>query len=251
MATPLTETYPTYDEAAATCGAGYEDPTLVDVAAYKTDRQADRTQQLLPEQAMNSITAVAIAAADPLSFKPLRVLDFGGGCGFHYVHVTATVTCALRWAVVETPAMASRAAAVSRGRFGVFADIQSAASALGPPDLVHTSGALQYTKDPVDTLRKLVSTRPRYLALLRFPVWGGPTVFAVQESMLSRNGLGPMPDDITDSVVRYPLTMANVTDLLSAVVGYNLIYETEAPSGSYVFAGDKAPGRNFLFRRKQ
>lgn len=180
------------------------------------------------------------------------MLDFGGGCGFHFVQVAATLGCPLRWAIVETPAMAKRAAEIARGRFGAFDKVVDAVATLdNAPDLVHASGSLQFCPDPIGALKQLVSLRSRYLALLRFPVWPHQAIVAVQSSDLEINGFGPMPPHIPNRVVKYPLTFPSWRDVINLLKdSYGVLYATDSPSGYYEIAGrGQVVARNFMFRR--
>ena len=85
----VTETFPDFASALAACGPGYDNAVLADVIAYKTALAVD-PRYFAPEQAVNSILSVGIAAAEIIE-RPLTVLDFGGGCGFHYFRVTAAM----------------------------------------------------------------------------------------------------------------------------------------------------------------
>jgi hypothetical protein len=78
----IIEIFQSFAAARAACGRGYDDGDLAEVIAYKTSLAFD-SRQVAPEQALNSIIALGIRAAK-ITDRPLRVLDFGGGCGFHY-----------------------------------------------------------------------------------------------------------------------------------------------------------------------
>jgi putative methyltransferase (TIGR04325 family) len=246
----VTEIFPDYASALAACGESYNAPDIAEVVAYKTAQPLDRWQ-ILSEQAMNTIAAVAVAAAE-VSGRPLRVLDFGGGCGFHYLHASATLAFPLQWAIVETPLMAKAATKLAANRFTVFTDIASAASALQSVDLVHVSGALQYTSDPLATLRELAALQPLHLALLRFPMWPHGTKSGVQVSLLDQQGLGPMPPHIQNRKVKYPVTFTKFDDVgLVIKEDYGLLYVTDSLSGHYGVVGEKIVGRNLVFRRRR
>jgi putative methyltransferase (TIGR04325 family) len=244
----VTEIFPNFAAAAAACGSGYSDADIVDVIAYKTALPID-SRQFAPEQAVNSIVAVGMAAAG-VGGRPLTVLDFGGGCGFHYFRVTAAITAQLRWAAVETPAMAARAQKVAQGRFEVFSDIAAAQAALGPIDLVHASSSIQYVPEPVATVRALAALHPRYFALLRFPWWRGPQTVGVQPSTLADNGIGPMPPNVADRLVRYPVTFTNIDEIFRALEGYEMALAMPSPSSNYEVRGQQIPGISAIFRAK-
>jgi len=74
---------------------GYNNSDIAEVIAYKTALPVDH-RQFAPEQAINSILAVGITAAE-VGNRPRTVVDFGGGCGFHYFRVVPTIRTPLRW----------------------------------------------------------------------------------------------------------------------------------------------------------
>jgi putative methyltransferase (TIGR04325 family) len=244
----VTQIFPNYAAAATTCGSGYNDADIADVIAYKTALPVD-SRQFAPEQAINSILAIGIAAA-AITDRPLTVLDFGGGCGFHYFRVVAAVSTPLRWAVVETPTMALRAQRLSQGNFEVFTDVAAAAAALGHIDLVHASGSIQYVPEPLATVKALAALHPRYFALLRFPWWRGPPTVGVQPSALAGNGIGPMPPNIADRQVMYPITFSNFDEVLAALNNFDVAMATGSPSSNYELRGQQIPGISVIFRAK-
>jgi len=244
----ITQFFPSFDAALAACGAGYHDAALADVIAYKTSLPVD-VRRILPEQAVNAIVSVGIAAA-AADAAPLRVLDFGGGCGVHYFTCVDRFRMPLKWAIVETATMAQRGKELAQGRFDVFTDIVSAADHIGKIDLVFVSSALSYVADPMATLKALLSLRPRHFALARFPVWGGTQVVGLQTSLLSQNGIGPMPPNMPDRPVTYPVTFANFDDVIRMFGDYDLISTMSSPSASYVVRNVNVSGITLIFRAK-
>jgi putative methyltransferase (TIGR04325 family) len=246
----VTEVFQNFAAALAAAGPGYHDHDIADVIAYKTSLAFDH-RQIAPEQAINSILALGICAAE-ITDRPLRVLDFGGGCGFHYFRVTLATRAPLRWAVVETPTMAERAAKLANGRFDVFTTVDEASAALDRIDLVHASSAIQYASDPLETLKSLATLRARVFALLRFPVWNSPQVVGLQKSRLSDNGIGPMPPHIADRQIFYPVTFVNFDEIVRTLSDYD--YEVAmamaSPSSNYEVLGQRVPGVSLIFRAK-
>jgi hypothetical protein len=114
---------------------GYENPELVEVIFQKT-------KVFRPTETWTEIDGAR------------TVLDFGGGCGIHYKMMQSP---SVRWAVVETPAMADRASEIATENLRFFSSISDAAAWLGVIDVMHSSGALQYARDPVGALRELCS----------------------------------------------------------------------------------------------
>jgi putative methyltransferase (TIGR04325 family) len=245
----VTEIFSDFASALAACGPGYDNAVIADVIAYKTALAVD-PRNFAPEQAVNSILSVGLAAAEIVE-RPLTVLDFGGGCGFHYFRVTAAIQSQLRWAIVETPTMAQRAMKLAEGRFEVFTDIAAAATALGRIDLVHASSAIQYVPDPLGTLKILAMLRARYFMLARFPVWSRSQLVGVQTSPLAANGIGPMPPEIADRQVRYPVTFTNFDDVMRIMDSYEIAVVLQSPSSNYTVHGQHVQGISMIFRLKE
>jgi putative methyltransferase (TIGR04325 family) len=242
----VTQFFPNYAAALAACGSGYNDADIADVIAYKTALALD-PRVPLPDQVINTIVSLGVAAAE-VSERPLTVLDYGGGCGFHYFRAIPMFRTALRWAIVETPVMAERAAKLGRGRFDVFTDLETAAATLGRIDLVHASGVIPYVPNPPAALKELASLRPRYFLLARFPVWRGATRVGLQSSFLSENGIGPMPPGVPDRQVEFPVTFVNFDDAMEAFAGYGLVSVLGSPSGAYEVNGHHLEAVTLLFR---
>jgi putative methyltransferase (TIGR04325 family) len=180
----------------------------------------------------------------------LNVLDFGGGCGFHYFRVALATQVPLRWTLVETPTMAERAARLANGRFDVFTDIAEAAESLGRVDLVHASSAIQYLPNPLATLKALADLRARFFALLRFPVWDSQQIVGLQQSRLSENGIGPMPPHISDRQIAYPVTFLNFDEAVRVLSDYEIAMLMSSPSSNYELNGRSVPGASVIFRAK-
>jgi len=246
----ITHSFPDFAAALATCGDGYADADLAEVIAFKAEQPLN-PQAILPEQAINSLVGVGLTAAE-ITARPLCVLDFGGGGGFHYFHVANATRAALRWAIVETPVMAACAARVSRGRFEVHTALADAARSLGAVHLVHTSSALQYLPDPLATLAELAALRAPHFLLARFPLWHGPMLFSVQTSPLSANGIGPMPPGIVDREIRYPVTFVPLPEVMRILEGhgYAMAAAMPSPSSDYFVGSQNVPGVTLMFRQR-
>jgi len=246
--TVITQLFPSFDSALAACGAGYDDPGLADVIAYKTSIPVD-IRQMLPEQAINVVVSVGFAAAG-LDTQPLHVLDFGGGCGVHYFTCAQRFRIPLKWVIVETVTMARKGQELAQGRFELVTGIAAAAERLGRIDLVLASAAIPYVLDPLGTLKSLLSLSPRHFALARFPVWGGRQIVGLQSSWLSDNGIGPMPPNVPDREVTYPMTFANFDDVMREFQDYDLISAMDSPSSKCLVLNAGVTGITLIFQAK-
>ncbi|MEA3025264.1 MAG: hypothetical protein QOF91_549 [Alphaproteobacteria bacterium] len=240
--------YPSFESAMAACGDGYNAGDLADVVSFMTTAVPVNKHAFAPEQAVYSILAVALAGAQ-VSGRPLTVLDFGGACGFAYFRVSPAVSVPLQWAIVETPAMAERAAKTGQGKFSAYPDLSEAAKSLGQIDLIHASGSVQFMPDPIATLKDFAALQPRYIAITRFPLWLDRQTVGIQESTLAGNGWGPMPPNIPDRKVKYPVTFANFNDVMRALHCYDMDLVVPATSADYYVQGRRVQGLTAIFRR--
>jgi putative methyltransferase (TIGR04325 family) len=203
--------FSSYQEALETCdNCGYEGSDVVKVVVEKNAIYRDKIISSRVIKPDTWRTVMAIGALSPST--DLRVLDFGGGGGYHYSIIRAVLgkEKTIRWNVVETEAMVKAAGErpIEDG-LSFFNDMDKAAADLGRIDLIFTSGTLQSTPDPLVFLKKLVSLRAKHLFITRTAFNDGDeTITTVQSSNLSSNGPGALPAGFTDREVRYPLTFA-------------------------------------------
>ncbi len=177
---------------------GYDHPDLVETILQKT----------LVYQA---------TGAWPLVVGKRTVLDFGGGCGVHY-KLAQRQNYGIRWAVVETPAMVARAKELETDRLRFFTDIIAAAAWLGPIDLMHSNGAIQYVLDPMETIWEVCALEAKMMFWDRVHLTATPAMPEVQVSFLGDNGPGqPTPPRARVRYVRTPILLA---DFLAAHDGY-------------------------------
>lgn len=162
-------TFATWAEANRLCDGGFGSETL----ARSMYERAKLFFAAGPFPAIPWYYTVAFCPALLLTARhakqTIRVLDFGGQAGnLYYLASELLPDAHLIWAVVETEQLvrvAERDQSPAGLRF--FRDIKAAAEWLGHADVVHSSGAIQYTPDPSATLATLLAVRPSTLVLQR------------------------------------------------------------------------------------
>jgi hypothetical protein len=179
---------------------GYEQPELIEVIFEKTKAYS-------PSQSER----IEIGGAS-------TVLDFGGGAGIHYKQARSP---SVRWAVVESPAMVERASELSTEQLRFITSISDAADWLGPVDLMHSNGALQYTPEPELTLRQLCGLGARTMVWYRALLSGEAVEREVQSSLLGDNGPGRLAS-LKEKSVLYARTKIPEQTFLDAHKGYSL-----------------------------
>jgi putative methyltransferase (TIGR04325 family) len=247
MAT-ITETYATYQDALAACGSGYHADDIAAVIALRTKAIAQGLPGLYVHPDYWAMLAMAVGMASRRG-TPVRVLDFGGGCGLHYHCIRALVPgVAVRWSVVETPTMAGRAAATFHDdSLSFVTSVEDGVRNLGGCDIVYASGSLPYVADPEETLRQLLAPASPFFVLARFPIHRGSRCVGVQTSMLSQNGPGPMPPGIPEREVRYPVTFLLETEVMPVIrLRYGRMEEIPTTTW-YAVKGTHIDAPTFLF----
>ena len=147
------------------------------------------------------------------------VLDFGGGSGIHYKQARSPT---VRWAVVESPAMVTRASELSTDRLRFFGSIPDAAAWLGSPiELIHSNGALQYMPDPERTLHELCALGAKQMLWYRVLLSGETMEREIQSSLLGDNGPGKL-SGIREKNVRHSRARIPEQTFLAAHAGYAL-----------------------------
>jgi hypothetical protein len=97
-----------------------------------------------------------------------------------------------------------------------------AANWLGPIDVMHSNGALQYTSAPKQTLRQLCDLGAKRMLWQRMNLSQTKSERTVQASNLIDNGPGKAPAGVKNKTVKYPLTKIPESLFLDAHKGYQL-----------------------------
>jgi len=226
----ITETFfGSYEEAVALCPFdAYRGRDLVKVVIEKNRIFREGLSKNPIFDLVAARTLIGLAFADA---KNTTVLDFGGGGGYHYtlarIASRQTPSSRLTWGVVETPEMVAAAKPLENDELSFFDSIESAALKLGKVDLIFTSGALGYSGEPLETLRRLLSVGAKKLFITRTCLnHSGERIVKIQRSLLSQNGPGPLPAGFEDREVFYPIvceSLVNVENLISTH-GYSIAF---------------------------
>lgn len=242
-----------YDEALSLCGAGYEDTEISLVVAKKTEAILPLLGRFLLDTDPATVSLLAVLAAARQA-SPVRVLDVGGGCGYHYFVARALLPdISLKWHVAETAAMAEQAKArFASDDLAYFASVDEALAAFdGKIDLLHTSSTIQYVPDPEGFADRIAEIGAPHVMVARFPLFEGPRTVAVQASRLGDNGPGPAPAGTPDRIIRYPITFCNKDELAGRLMrGYRLAGQFASPSSNYRIGDREVTGASFLLRRE-
>jgi putative methyltransferase (TIGR04325 family) len=202
-------------------GRGYADAEIADIVIRKTEAiKAVRIEAVIPGETLLP-TLLAVACSGD------RVLDFGGGAGFHYLVASqAFPERSFRWAVVEHPLMVSRAHHLEQPGLKFFPTAELASDWLGGVDLLHSNGVLQYLDSPEDMVRRLLSLRPKWVSWSRL-LLGLQRVVETQVAPLSAHGPGPSPGEIDDRQITHTTVRMENTTFMAAHSEYRTVWRTD------------------------
>ena len=203
----FTKEYASYSEAVKACQTEtpYQDQDLLECILAKTKRYLSADAKVLSPYEVSLFVFLSLLQGKSQS-KILNVIDVGGACGMHYFQVRKVLpkNIRLRWKVVETPGMVRVASELTNDELSFHDDLK-AAVADNVVDGVFLSGLLQCCEKPWKMLSNILSVGAEVLGIYRVGCCKGDKDYlTVQDSRLSTNGPGELPEGFEDRIVKYP-----------------------------------------------
>lgn len=177
---------------------GYQSPEVIHSIIQKNLQfQAQGHLERSSLEDLKIVTAMGIALRCKKSEIPISVLDFGGGGGHHYwVAKKFFPEVNFDWKIVETESFCKAATLTLENQELRFHS--SIASAIGSNleiDLVFANSSVQYTVDPILTLKELLEINPKVIFITRTPFSITNDNFEYfQFSLTGENGPGTLPE---------------------------------------------------------
>jgi putative methyltransferase (TIGR04325 family) len=183
--------------------------------------------------------------------KELKIIDFGGGGGFHYSVARAALPIEqhLKWHVVETSGMVQKASPLlSNSELKFFDSIESAAAELNEVDLVFASSSLQYCENPLQTLEQLLNIGSKHIFITRTPLSeSNRSYICIQKSRLKDNGPGTMPAIFNDCEVSYPITFMSKNVVEESLMKNYKIRFSIKEEGGYILENNQSIDAQFSY----
>lgn len=200
--------YRSFSEALAASGSGFNAEAYAQwsVEGCKRQQEALGRKAAAPGSINLANTRILMALAG-ISKNHIRVLDLGGGAGFHYFIAKAALgeTVTWEWRVVETTALVDAAKSLTNEELKFFDDLYDATEDWDSPDLVFASGVIQCLPDALSTLRRLCSLGPEVLCITRTAV--SPDA---ESHILMQEQVAPVVRGVAthgSAKVRYPVVL--------------------------------------------
>jgi putative methyltransferase (TIGR04325 family) len=165
--------YPTFEEAATRCEAGYQ-------GNHIPEKKFQRTQSIAsasPSTMVDPNTLRSFFLLESGAQRLQRVLDIGGEMGVHYFRLKRYLNARnlewkLNWDVLEQPSVA--AFAQSKKDFFAATSLSFHSDSKGLEnkifDLVHTKGCLQYLSNPLDFIKEAARLSKGHILIDNLPV---------------------------------------------------------------------------------
>jgi putative methyltransferase (TIGR04325 family) len=118
--------------------------------------------------------------------KLKTILDFGGGAGYHYFIARIKLpNFIFKWLVVENRTMVRLCIKKIKYKNLSFSDSLNKIKKI---DIFFSSCAINYTKNPLETLKSIIKLKTKYLYFTRTPLTENQSLEFKQFSLLSDNG---------------------------------------------------------------
>ena len=201
---------------------------------------------------LGTVLGIGLAGFN-LNSDYLKILDFGGGGGYHY-NISRLILgdkIKIKWHIVETMNMVRMSEKLATDELHFFTNIEEARRGIEQFDLVLASSSLQYCSDQFQIIDELINLNPRYIFITRTPFsLNRPLSGEIQYSKLSSNGPGPLPKGVADSIISYPIYVTNLDDFLNRFkVKYNLRFQLKERSGEFNISGEVFDTYSFFFEK--
>jgi putative methyltransferase (TIGR04325 family) len=246
---PKARRYKSFQEALADCqNLGYADSDIASQVVNRTTKLVSEEfkNHKLSESDMRIILMGLRASQD----RRIRVLDFGGGAGYHYFlfkswcHPTTKVD----WLVIETPTMVELSHGMRNSELNFVSEIPTKTE--DSFDLVVVASSLQYTSDPIAILYKLINLNPEFFCITRTPMlFDDEEIITVQTSLLHSHGPGNFEQVIQNKKVQTPITFLPKLKLIEALeYKYGSFQINQDAKSSFQFKGKEIPAFGIICR---
>ena len=115
-----------------------------------------------------------------------NIVDFGGGAGYHYFIAKMKLpNFNFKWLVVENRTMVKLCNKKLNYKNLFFFD---SLNTIKKTDVFFSSCAINYTKNPIETIKSIIKLNVKYIYLTRTPLTENQSLEFKQISLLSNNG---------------------------------------------------------------
>lgn len=186
----------------------------------------------------------------------LNILDYGGAAGYHYYLFKKFYKKQLKWNIIENYEFYNLISEVKNNyipdEIRYFKSFEDENLLNINIDLIFCSCSLQYSEDPISTLKKLISLKPKYIYITRMPLLeNGLKKIYLQYSDITSNG--PKVESLYQKKMKvsYPITLINKVELEKLLFkSYNKIFSMLEDKNAYNFKNENIDLYGYLCELK-
>lgn len=148
-----------------------------------------------------------------------RIIDFGGGFGDNYYYLQSLFNEKIDFAVCESEAVVK--INNKNNQIKSYSDLKEAIADF-QPDIIYSSGTIQYLKNPHEVLKIILESKSKMLGFSKNSF--GNSKICTQLSFLNHHGSGKEPKNYKNKFVLFPHTVINENSLKNIFLSsYKLI----------------------------
>ncbi len=218
---PLIRQHKDWNSAKDDAKHGYENIDLINLVIEKT---INYSKQIYESNHCDISDLSPLISMSMIYSNSINVIDWGGGAGSHFYAVQKILPPGVKinWCVIETKTMVEQCKKrICEPGLHFYEHLDEAKIFLNNQiDLVFSNSALQYSSEPLSTIRSLIELQPENIFITRTPFSDfEDKMYFVQSSVIIGNGPGQSYSGSIDinQKVKYPLVIVNyqkVLDLL-------------------------------------
>jgi putative methyltransferase (TIGR04325 family) len=234
--------YTLFEDALLECNnLGYSDADIVNHVKSKTLEL--NSENFREHDLSESDLRILLMASRCLGNGSLKVLDFGGGAGYHYYLFKSWFpkSTKVEWIVVETELMVEMCNDLQNSELKFVSDIPTEDDSSF--DLVVAASSLQYTRDPISYLTRLIQKEATFFCMTKTPMLSyNHNLVTLQTSILSAHGPGKSSSKLEDKVVLTPITFIYKETVLKMFEqNYGKVQLTQDARSSFEFNSREIP----------
>jgi putative methyltransferase (TIGR04325 family) len=232
----------------------YDNSTIANIVIQKNMifRDTIASNKILDIQIMKSFTGIAIAAFNEK--KTFKVLDFGGGGGYHYFisKLLLPQDILISWHIVETSSIVKQSNDLTNTELKFFNTIEEASFDIQNFDLIFASSSLQYCKNQSILIEQILNLNATNIYITRTPFSENRIVDGeMQHSLLSANGPGDLPVGFKDSIISYPIYINNLDNFTNLFLKkYNIKFKINEEKNAFIIRNKSFHNYGIYFQLK-
>jgi putative methyltransferase (TIGR04325 family) len=216
---------------------------------FRDNLNSDKNLDLF---AFRFFAGVSIAAYN--GKKTFKVLDFGGGGGYHYFisKLLLPQDILISWHIVETSSIVKQSNDLTNTELKFFNTIEEASFDIQNFDLIFASSSLQYCKNQSIIIEQILNLNATNIFITRTPFSTNTIIDGeMQHSLLSSNGPGNLPVGFKDCIISYPIYINNLYNFTNLFLKkYSIKFKINEEKNAFIIRNKSYDNYGIYFHLK-